>query len=166
MKKLISLIGAGALLLSVVAPVLAGSDHCDRCGGRRDRCCPVVQNENDVDVHANVDVDANTGNNRIEVERARVSDRGDLEIESGDAEAWGDVVVDNTNRVRAGSRSGPVVSENDVDVRAEVDVDANTGNNNIKVKRACVGGDLEIETGDAYADGHVEVTNANYVRVR
>ncbi len=166
MKKLISLVGAGALLLSVVAPVLAGSDHCDRCGGRRDRCCPVVQNENDVDVHADVDVDANTGDNRIEVERATVGHRGDLEIESGDADALGDVLVENTNRVRAGRRSGPVVSENDVDVRADVDVDANTGDNKIEGERALVGVDVEIESCGAMASVYVTVTNANYIRVR
>jgi len=149
-----------------------------------DQSTTVVQN-NTANVSNNVDVDADTGDNDAEDNTG-----GDVSIETGDADV--DVDVSNTLNSNSANvdccqtgdtevliQGNGTNSDNDANlnlttdtgvfqdnyayVKNDVDVDADTGNNDAKDN---TGGDVTIETGDADVSVSLATTaNANWAQV-
>src|SRR3972149_7269046 len=139
-----------------------------------------VEQTNEAKVDNDIDVDANTGDND-----AKDNTGGDVEIETGDADVVVDVKnMVNSNVASIGGGDGGsidveisgngsdskntanvgvaslvgVLQENNADIENDIDVDANSGNNEAEDN---TGGDVAIDTGDA--DVEVGVSNeANF----
>ena len=182
-KQIFSAMTAGALLLNVATPALAGttleisgngSDSDNTVDVSTSNNTAVVQN-NEAHVNNNIKVESNTGENTADDNTG-----GDVEIETGDADTEvnvsnslnsnqasvdccneGDTEVkisgngsDSDNEIDLNLDNSTVVTqENDAKIGNEVDVDSDTGDNSADDN---TGGDVVIETGDADAEVNID----------
>ena len=186
-RKAVSIATSGAILLSLVAPAVAGEIIISQNGAGSDNYVTVTQTttttvtqSNVANVTNDVDADADTGNNDADFNTG-----GDVMIVTGNAKAYVDVentlnsniadvdccVPDDTEVL---IKNNGAMSNNDVELvqiaRTNVDQDnfanvrndieyinADTGNNSAGLN---TGGDVVISTGNALADVSVS-THAN-----
>lgn len=149
MKKVASLVGAGAILLSMTGFVFARGGHHHSSDDTTIRNYARVTND--------VEVEAETGDNEV----------GGMmvwggRIRTGFAEAWGTLTNRvNWNNVDCDCADGDVTVSNRAMVRNDIEVEAETGDNEIHGMFVKGG---RIRSGGAYADGLVEnVVNTNIV---
>jgi len=188
-KQILSAMTAGALLLNVATPALAGttleisgngSNSDSEVKVNNSNNTTVVQN-NDAKVNNDIKVNSNTGDNS-----ASDNTGGEVKVETGDADTEVNVSNSlNTNAAKVdccqsgdtelkisgnGTKSDnkidldqsnktEVFQTNKADVNNKVDVDSNTGDNDADDN---TGGNVKIDTGDASTTVNVGTTaNAN-----
>jgi len=149
MKKIASLMGAGALVLAMAIPAFAYDRH--------QRFSDDTRLSNYARVTNEVEVVADSGDNEIDgffVTRGRIS--------TGTATALGDVLTEaNYNKIGCNDCNGDLSVRNRASVRNEVEVRADSGDN--EIDGGFVGGG-RIRTGAARGDGIVTTTvNTNIV---
>jgi hypothetical protein len=172
-KKLAALVGAGALILGVVTPVLGfGSCYGPYCYNKSSYDV-VVENDNDLFIHADADAYANTGKNDMNTNASFMSmASGGGVMTTGNAAVGAGVNVETGNVTRVGccwlKRDVKVDNDNDLFLFADADAYANTGKNDMNTSAgmmagACGGG--RMTTGWADVLGAVTVVSYNMTSI-
>lgn len=173
MKKLFMLVAVFAFALTVNYAFAYGSHHRDR-GGEVN-----IESENEADIDNNIDVTAKTGDNEAEGQNARIR-TGDAYADSvADTTANSNVTRVGCSRCLSGVKEVSIESENEADVDNNIDVTADTGDNEAEVKEekrhhggpatlhsigggSHRGGSASIRTGNATAYGDaITLVNSN-----
>ncbi len=161
MKKLISLLGAGALLLSVAGPAFAVTS--------------VTINK--AKVKSTTNVSANSGynyaGNGVSVKKAGVSGevevKGNNSVDTGKAEAENLKVIAANTSVGCDTCGTSGVTVNKAKVRSTTNVSANSGynivGNSAEVKKAGVSGDVEVSGNNSVDTGKAEAENVELIVV-
>ena len=161
MKKILASLLSVAMFALLVTPVLAVGHGC------KGKKCPTggdikITTNNNATVSNNVDVKADTGNNEIKSKGT---------IVTGNAVAMADLVnVVNSNDVKVKTPCDcpgdiTIKTNNDACVSNDVDVDADTGDNEIKGKKSKKSKGT-IVTGNATSYANVmNLVNDNIIRV-